>query len=116
MWREISTAKFMTPEKKSAVLKPMKKKETFRFFSKLAKLVRDEKGQIVIMFTIMVPVIMGVIGLSLEVGRFYLLHSQLQDMAECGCDSLRFVTVITASHIPVSYHGHLHFADFTAIL
>ena len=82
MWREISTAKFMTPEKKSAVLKPMKKKETSRFLSKLVKLVRDEKGQIVIMFTIMVPVIMGVIGLSLEYGRVRLLNSQLQDLAD----------------------------------
>jgi hypothetical protein len=60
----------------------MKKKDTSRFLSKLVKLVRDEKGQIVIMFTIMVPVIMGVIGLSLEVGRVYLLHSQLQDLAD----------------------------------
>jgi hypothetical protein len=30
----------------------MKKKDTSRFLSKLVKLVRDEKGQIVIMFTI----------------------------------------------------------------
>jgi Putative Flp pilus-assembly TadE/G-like len=60
----------------------MKKKETSPFLSKLVKLVRDEKGQIILMFTIMVPVIMGVVGLSLEVGRVYLLHSQLQDLAD----------------------------------
>jgi len=60
----------------------MKKKERSRFLLKLAKLIRDEKGQIILMFTIMVPVLMGVIGLSLEVGRVYLLHSQLQEMAD----------------------------------
>jgi len=60
----------------------MKKKERSGFFSKLAKLVRDERGQIIMMFTIMVPVIMGTIGLAVEAGRFYLLHSQLQDLAD----------------------------------
>jgi Flp pilus assembly protein TadG len=50
--------------------------------SNLTKLARDERGQVLIIFTIMVPVIMGVIGLSLEVGRYRLLNSQLQDLAD----------------------------------
>ena len=60
----------------------MKKKERSPFLSKLVNLVRDEKGQILLMFTIMILVIMGVLGLSLEVGRVWHLRSQLQDLAD----------------------------------
>jgi Flp pilus assembly protein TadG len=48
----------------------------------LKGLVRDERGHVLIMFTVMLPVIFGLIGLSLEGGRLMLLHSQLQDMAD----------------------------------
>jgi Flp pilus assembly protein TadG len=43
---------------------------------------RDTGGQTLIMFTLMIPVIMGFIGLALEGGQFLMLHSQLQDLAD----------------------------------
>lgn len=57
-------------------------KTPFRFLSNLAKLVRDDSGQIILTFTIMVPVMLGITGLALEGGRLLMLHSQLQDLAD----------------------------------
>lgn len=48
----------------------------------LRKLYRDERGQVIIMFTIMVPVILGMIGLALEGGQLMMLHSQMQNLAD----------------------------------
>jgi Flp pilus assembly protein TadG len=50
--------------------------------SKLTKLVPDERGQILVMFTIMIPVMLGLTGLALEGGRLFMLHSQMQDLAD----------------------------------
>jgi len=57
-------------------------KGAFRLASELAGLVRDQKGQILIYFSIMMPVMLGLIGLSLEGGRYLMLNSQLQDLAD----------------------------------
>jgi Flp pilus assembly protein TadG len=46
------------------------------------KLYRDESGQILLMATIMVPVMLGLVGLALEGGRLLMLNSQLQDLAD----------------------------------
>jgi hypothetical protein len=51
-------------------------------FGMLNRLIRDERGATILMFTIMLPVILGMIGLGLEGGRVLLLNSQLQDMAD----------------------------------
>ena len=50
--------------------------------SNLTKLVRDERGHILLMFTIMVPVMLGITGLALEGGRLFMLHSELQNLAD----------------------------------
>ncbi len=55
---------------------------TTRLVSAFTRLFRDQNGQVVIYFTIMVPVMMGLVGLSLEGGRLLMLHSQLQDLAD----------------------------------
>jgi len=54
----------------------------FRSLPGLARLVRDETGHILIYFTILLPVMLGFIGLSLEGGRLLMLNSQLQDLAD----------------------------------
>jgi len=46
------------------------------------KLWRDQDGQILLMFTIMVPVIFGMIGLGLEYNRYLMLGSELQNLAD----------------------------------
>ena len=48
----------------------------------LAKLGRDERGSIIIKFTIMAPVIMGIIGLGLDGSRFLMLNNESQDLAD----------------------------------
>ena len=50
--------------------------------SNLSKLVRDERGHILLMFTIMAPVMLGITGLALEGGRLFMLHSELQNLAD----------------------------------
>jgi Flp pilus assembly protein TadG len=47
-----------------------------------ARLLRDQTGQIVIYFIILLPVMLGLIGLALEAGRYLMLNSQLQDLAD----------------------------------
>jgi Flp pilus assembly protein TadG len=47
-----------------------------------AKLFRDERGQALIMISIMIPVMLGFVGLAIEGGRFMMMHSQLQDLAD----------------------------------
>lgn len=48
----------------------------------LRLLARDMRGHILIYFTILLPVMLGFIGLSLEGGRLLMLNSQLQDLAD----------------------------------
>src|SRR5688572_18676306 len=48
----------------------------------LTKLGRDECGSIIIKFTIMLPVIMGIIGLGLDGSRFLMLNNESQDLAD----------------------------------
>ena len=99
MWREISTAPFMTPEKKSAVLKPMKKKETSRFLSKLVKLVRDQTGSALVEATVLVPVL-----LILFLGVFeYSYVFYQQQLIEIGVrDAARYLSR-TSTGNPLSF-------------
>jgi Flp pilus assembly protein TadG len=46
------------------------------------RLWRDEDGQILIMFTVMLPVLLGFVGLALEANRFMMSHSELQNLAD----------------------------------
>jgi Flp pilus assembly protein TadG len=46
------------------------------------KLWRDLTGQALMMVTIMLPVMLGFVGLAIEGGRYMMLHSQLQDLAD----------------------------------
>jgi len=54
----------------------------FRSLPGFVRLVRDEAGHILIYFTILLPVLLGFVGLSLEGGRLLMLNSQLQDLAD----------------------------------
>src|SRR6266516_3759645 len=57
-------------------------KEKCRPVSFLGKLGRDESGHILLYFTIMLPVIIGMIGLVLDGGRFFHLNTDLQELAD----------------------------------
>jgi Flp pilus assembly protein TadG len=57
-------------------------KKTFRLFSLFTRLGRDEHGSILIQFTVYIVVLLGMIGLALDGGRFLLLHNDLQDLAD----------------------------------
>ena len=52
------------------------------FFCLLSKLGRDERGSILIQFTITIVVIIGMIGLALDGGRFFMLNNDLQALAD----------------------------------
>jgi Flp pilus assembly protein TadG len=60
----------------------MKARETFRLLSEIAKLVRDETGTVIVQFTVYLVVIFGMIGLALEGAQLFLLHNDLQDLAD----------------------------------
>jgi Flp pilus assembly protein TadG len=57
-------------------------KAVIRLASEFARLLRDQTGQVMIYFVILLPVMLGLIGLSLEGGRLLMLNSQLQDLAD----------------------------------
>jgi Flp pilus assembly protein TadG len=57
-------------------------KAVIRLASELSRLLRDQTGQVMIYFVILIPVMLGLIGLSLEGGRLLMLNSQLQDLAD----------------------------------
>jgi Flp pilus assembly protein TadG len=56
--------------------------KTKSFTTLLVGLVKDEAGHILIYFTLLAPVIFGMIGLALEGGRFFMVNSELQDLAD----------------------------------
>lgn len=47
-----------------------------------ARLYRDTRGSIIILFTILLPVMLGIAGLVIDIGRAYRVNNQLQDMAD----------------------------------
>src|SRR5215467_9279121 len=53
-----------------------------RFLSLLSRLGKDEHGTIVVQFAVYLVAIFGFIGLSLDGGRWLLLHNSLQDLAD----------------------------------
>src|SRR5262245_20655391 len=53
-----------------------------RLLSLLGKLGKDQRGSILIQFTIMLIAIMGMVGLALNGGRLMMLHSDLQKLAD----------------------------------
>ncbi len=53
-----------------------------RLVSQFADVGRDQTGQILIFFAILLPIMLGLIGLSLEGGRYLMLNNQLQDLAD----------------------------------
>src|SRR5437899_825055 len=57
-------------------------KEKFRLVSFLGRLSGDERGSILIQFTITSVAILGMIGLALDGGRLLMLHSDLQALAD----------------------------------
>jgi Flp pilus assembly protein TadG len=57
-------------------------KEKLRFFSFLGKFGGDERGTVLVQFTIYLVAIMGMIGLALDGGRLILVHNRLQDLAD----------------------------------
>src|SRR5215831_3685113 len=48
----------------------------------LGRLRKDEDGHVLIYFTIMLPVIVGMIGLALDGGAFFHLNTDLQELAD----------------------------------
>src|SRR5262245_40830268 len=57
-------------------------KKNFDFLTLLGKLAKDEDGNILILSTVMLLVIMGMIGLVLDGGRLFHLNSDLQELAD----------------------------------
>ena len=51
-------------------------------FGLLFRLRRDDRGSILIQATLIIVVIMGMIGLALDGGRFFMAHNDLQDLAD----------------------------------
>lgn len=64
----------------------------FSFLRLCFRLTRDERGTILVQFTIYIVAILGFIGLALDGGRFILLNNSLQDLADAaalaGADQL----------------------------
>jgi Flp pilus assembly protein TadG len=52
------------------------------FFSLLSRLDKDERGAILLQFTVYLVAIFGFIGLALDGGRYPLLHNSLQNLAD----------------------------------
>src|SRR5437773_3731057 len=48
----------------------------------LSRFRSDESGGIIALFSVMAPVILGVVGLSIEIGRGYYLNNDLQELAD----------------------------------
>ncbi len=48
----------------------------------LARFLKNQDGSIIAMSTIMIPLLIGVVGLSLDVGRVYYLQHDLQELAD----------------------------------
>ena len=57
-------------------------KTKFGRFGLVSRLGRDERGSIMIQATVIVVAIMGMIGLALDGGRFFMAHNDLQDLAD----------------------------------
>src|SRR6516162_7600393 len=57
-------------------------REKLRLLSFLGKIRRDEDGHIWIYFTILLPVIFGMIGLALDGGSYFHLNTDLQELAD----------------------------------
>jgi Flp pilus assembly protein TadG len=53
-----------------------------RLLSLLFRLGKDENGTVLVQFTVYIIAIMGMIGLALDGGRFFLVHNSLQDLAD----------------------------------
>jgi Flp pilus assembly protein TadG len=52
------------------------------FFSLLSRLDKDERGTILVQFTVYLVAVFGFIGLTLDGGRYLLLHNSLQDLSD----------------------------------
>jgi Flp pilus assembly protein TadG len=52
------------------------------FFSLLSRLDKDECGTILVQFTVYLVAVFGFIGLTLDGGRYLLLHNSLQDLSD----------------------------------
>lgn len=46
------------------------------------RLLRNEDGTVLILFAVLIPVIMGIIGLVLDGGRAFIVNNELQDLAD----------------------------------
>jgi len=57
-------------------------REVFKLASFFSPLGRDERGTILVQFTISLIAILGFIGLALDGARVFLLHNDLQDLAD----------------------------------
>ena len=57
-------------------------RKSLKLVSVFPRLRRDERGSILVQFTIYLTVIMGFIGLALDGARVFLLHNDLQDLAD----------------------------------
>ena len=57
-------------------------KEVFKRVSFFSPLGRDERGTILVQFTISLIAILGFIALALDGARVFLLHNDLQDLAD----------------------------------
>lgn len=62
--------------------KERKHKQRLRPFSRLCELGGDERGFTLIFFAVALPLMLGVVGLAVDVGRLYTLDTQLANVAD----------------------------------
>ena len=53
-----------------------------RIWARIRNLPQDEEGSILVLFTLVVFIMMGMVGLALDGGRLYALNNQMQDLAD----------------------------------
>ena len=53
-----------------------------RVINKDLKNAASQHGSIVIFFVIMLPILLGTMGLALDIGKFYVIKSELQNAAD----------------------------------
>ena len=53
-----------------------------RVINKYLKNAASQHGSIVIFFVIMLPILLGTMGLALDIGKFYVIKSELQNAAD----------------------------------
>jgi Flp pilus assembly protein TadG len=57
-------------------------------FGVLRRFSREDRGAAMILFAVLIPVMMGIIGLVLDGGRFFIMNNEQQDLADAAASKL----------------------------